>query len=93
MIDNYWVERRVRRNPNAPIQNQQNVAIVAHCTPTKRKRKNTNHLCQQRCHVCKEKKTSYVCNLCEIDKEKEIWLCHPRTGRWCLAAHVEDNHH
>ena len=58
---------------------------IRRCT---KRRKNTNHVHQGRCMVCKIK-TSYICAACMDDEDnpKQPWVCNSETGRMCFATH------
>mgnify|MGYP006061302161 CR=1 FL=1 len=62
-----------------------------HLTPTKRKRKNTNHRLQGDCKVCGIK-TSHSCSDCKTGRGSEMWLCHSTTWRDCFAKHITAKH-
>ena len=65
--------------------------IAAHLTPTKKRRRGTNHMQQNRCNICR-KKTIYVCSQCRDSSNCEVGICHSKTGRACFNEHVTQMH-
>lgn len=72
--------------------------IDAHLTPTKRRKvvkgKESKFAKQNRCHVCKEGYTTFVCSECrrEDPTAREVHLCHSKTSRVCFATHLRVVH-
>ena len=72
--------------------------ISLHVTPTKKRSKKsdgteTQYLLQGDCKFCR-KKTTLVCSDC-VDTnavKNEVWVCHPKTNRYCFAQHVHSTH-
>ena len=89
-------------NDDNPLFGQINGAprcvISFHVSPTKKISKKrdgteTRYLLQDKCEVFR-KNTTHVCSDCE-DKDafrNEIWVCHPKKNRFCLAQHVHSTH-
>ena len=76
----------------ARIQEGQAVSgLAAHLTPTKKRRRGTNHMQQNRCAICR-KKTIYVCSQCRDSSNCEVGICHSKTGRPCFNEHVTQMH-
>ena len=65
--------------------------IAAHLTPTKKRRRGTNHMQQNRCNVC-WKKTIYVCSQCRDSSNCEVGICHSTTGRTFFNEPVTQMH-
>jgi hypothetical protein len=58
-----------------------------------KRRKNSNHVHQGRCLVCKTK-SSYLCSAC-CDNDSDVrqpWICNTETGRMCFATHRMAKH-
>ena len=65
--------------------------VSAHLTPTKRKRKGTNHVLQSKCRICR-KKTTYICSQCADKTGCHIAICHSKTNRTCFLQHLQKKH-
>jgi hypothetical protein len=76
-----------------PSDGSPRMGTHAHLTPTKRKRKNSNHALQGNCKECM-KKTKYCCSLCKDnpEKSKEQWICPTDKGKMCFSAHLQTVH-
>lgn len=86
-------ERSVRESARADAPSP-DYGVGAHLTPTVKRRRSSAHLLAQRtCRVCSDR-TSLVCSTCrDTPAVGEVFLCGPRTGRFCFAHHMRDVHH
>jgi hypothetical protein len=77
-------------DPNTGLARSGDGVYLRKCT---KKRKNSNHVHQGRCNVCKVK-SSYVCSACAEDGNsvRQPWICNPETGRMCFATHRMQKH-
>jgi hypothetical protein len=114
LIDNTYDDGQVSRRqraggttPSPEVINRRTGAgragVLAHLTPTKRKRKTkdgevTKHSLQGRCKVC-GMKTRFVCSICDDEAQDagarnmpEMWLCHTETTRMCFPEHLSAKH-
>ena len=66
---------------------------AAHLTPTrKRKSNNPSQSLQSKCVVC-GMKTRDICSSCyDRNSQKEVPVCHSKTGRTCFAQHLAKSH-
>ena len=72
--------------------------IYLHVTPTDNRRKKrdgteTQYFLQYDCKVFR-KKTTHVCSDCADTNavKNEMWVCHPKTNRFCFTQHVHNTH-
>ena len=107
LIDNEYNTRSSRRRARRRAQESESASpeafgadglpqsgIGPHLTPTRKKRKNTNHTYQGYCSVCR-RKTIHVCSACRDanpESTRQIYLCSAHTGRTCFPVHVGAYH-